>query len=58
MRVAYSAVGLSRATFYNRYQTSRDKDQPIIDDLNQVVGKNDRWGFGLCFAYFRNQGTT
>ena len=26
----------------------------MIDALNQVVGKNGRWGFGLCFAYLRN----
>ena len=29
-----------------------------MDALNQVVGKNGRWGFGLCFAYLRNQGHT
>jgi putative transposase len=56
VRVACSAVGLSRATFYKRPQTSNEKDQLIIDCLNQVVGKNGRWGFGLCFAYLRNQG--
>jgi putative transposase len=54
VRVACSSVGLSRATFYKRPQMSHEKDQPIIDCLNQVVGKNGRWGFGLCFAYLRN----
>lgn len=58
VRVACSAVGLSRATFYKRPQMSHEKDQPIIDFLNQVVDKNGRWGFGLCFAYLRNQGAT
>ena len=58
VRVACSAVGLSRATFYKRPPTSHEKDQPIIDCLNQVVGKNGRWGFGQCFAYLRNQGAT
>ena len=29
-----------------------------MDALNQVVGKNGRWGFGLCCAYLRNQGHT
>jgi putative transposase len=42
VRVACSAVGLSRATFYKRPQMSHEKDQPIIDCLNQVVGKNGR----------------
>jgi putative transposase len=27
-----------------------------MDALNQVLGKNGRWGFGLYFAYLRNQG--
>ncbi len=29
-----------------------------MDALNQVLGKHGRWGFGLCFAYLRNQGYT
>ena len=29
-----------------------------MDALNQFVGKHGRWGFGLCFAYLRNQGHT
>jgi len=53
---ACSAVGLSRASYYKRPQGLREKDQPVIDALNQVVGKNGRWGFGLCFAYLRNHG--
>jgi len=36
----------------------KEKGQPVIDALNQVVGKYGRWGFGLCFAYLCNQGHT
>ena len=54
--VACSAVGLSRASYYKRSTGLREKDQIVIDALNQVVGKNGRWGFGLCFAYLRNLG--
>ena len=53
---ACSAVGLSRASYYKKPAGLREKDRPVIDALNQVVGKNGRWGFGLCFAYLRNQG--
>ena len=54
--VACSAVGLSRASYYKKPQGLREKDQIVMDALNQVVGKNCRWGFGLCFAYLRNLG--
>jgi putative transposase len=55
---ACSAVGLSRASYYKKPAGLREKDQIVMDALNQVVGKNGRWGFGLCFAYLRNQGHT
>ena len=56
--VACSAVGLSRASYYKKPTGLREKDQPVMDALNRVVGKNGCWGFGLCFAYLRNQGHT
>jgi hypothetical protein len=34
----------------------REKHQIVIDVSNQVVGKNGRWGFGLCFVDLRNFG--
>jgi transposase InsO family protein len=49
-------MGLSRASYYKKPAGLREKDQIVIDALNQVVGKNGRWGFGLCFAYLRNEG--
>jgi len=56
VRVACEAIGLARATYYKKPVGLNQKDQPVIDALNQVVGKHGRWGFGLCFAYLRNQG--
>ena len=56
VRVACEAIGLARATYYKRPLQSKEKDQPVIDALNLVVGKHGRWGFGLCFDYLRNQG--
>ena len=55
VRVACEAIGLARATYYKKPVGLNQKDQPVIDALNQVVGKHGRWGFGLCFAYLRNQ---
>ena len=31
-------------------------DEPVIEVLNQVVAKNGRWGFRLCFDWLRNHG--
>ena len=56
--VACSAVSLSRASHYKKPAGLRKKNQPMMDALNQVVDKNGRWGFGLCFAYLRKQGHT
>jgi putative transposase len=58
VRVACEAIGLARATYYKKPAGLREKDRPVMDALNQVVGKHGRWGFGLCFAYLRNQGHT
>ena len=55
VRVACEAIGLARATYYKKPAGLREKDRPVMDALNQVVGKHGRWGFGLCFAYLRNQ---
>ena len=51
-------MGLLRGSYYKKPASLREKDQPVIDSLNQVVSKNVRWsfGFGLCFTYLRNLG--
>ena len=58
VRVACKAIGLARATYYKKPVGLKEEDRPVMDALNQVVGKHGRWGFGLCFAYLRNQGHT
>jgi hypothetical protein len=38
---------MAQATYYkNPAAGLKEKDQPVIDALNQVVGKHGRWGFG------------
>ena len=58
VRVACEAIGLARAIYYKKPAGLREKNQPVMDVLNQVVGKHGRWGFSLCFTYLRNQGHT
>ena len=53
---ACSAVGLSRASYCKKHAGLSERDQIVMDALNQVVGKNVCRGFGLYFAYLRNQG--
>ena len=49
-------LGLARSS-YCEHPTSRAKaDEPVIEVLNQVVAKNGRSGFRLCFDWMRNQG--
>ena len=56
IRVACETIGLALATYYKIPAGLYEQDQSIIDALNQVVGKHGRWGFGMYFAYLRNQG--
>ena len=58
VRVACEVIGLAPVTYYKKQAKPREKDQPVMDALNQVVGKYGRWDFGLCFAYLSNQGVT
>ena len=55
---ACAHIGLARSSYYERPVTKCKADAPIADALNQVVAKNGRWGFRLCFDYLRNQGHT
>jgi len=58
VRVACEAMGLARATYYKKPAGRSHKDESVMNALNQVVSKHSRWGFGLCFAYLRNQGAS
>lgn len=49
-------MGLARSSYYERPTSRAKADEPVIEVLNQVVAKNRRWGFRLCFDWMRNQG--
>ena len=49
-------MGLARSSYYERPETRAKADGPVIEVLNQVVAKNGRWGFRLCFDWMRNHG--
>ena len=49
-------MGLARSSYYERPVTRAKADAPVIEVLNQVVAKNGRWGFRLCFDWMRNHG--
>lgn len=49
-------MGLARSSYYERPRSKAKADEPVIEILNQVVAKNGRWGFRLCFDWMRNQG--
>ena len=48
-------MGLSRAAFY-RPAPSSDRDDEVIEALNQLVEKHPRWGFWKCFHRLRRLG--
>ena len=41
-------------SYYERPNSKAKTDEPVIEVLNQVVDKNGRWGFRLCFDWIRN----
>jgi len=49
-------MGLARSSYYERPASKARADEPVIEVLNQVVAKNGRWGFRLCFDWMRNHG--
>ena len=48
--------GWRESSYYERPSSRAKADEPVIEVLNQVVAKNGRWGFRLCFDWMRNQG--
>ncbi len=46
-------VSISRTAFY--YQSTLNDDSAIIDALNDLVEKHQRWGFPKCFKRLRNR---
>ena len=53
---ACRAVGLSRSAYYQPGTGSAQRDQPVIDALNELMDVCPRWGFGLCFDRLRLDG--
>ena len=47
---------LTGSPYYERPVTRAKTNAPVIEVPNQVVTKNGRWGFRLCFDWMRNQG--
>jgi putative transposase len=53
---ACRTVGLSRSALYKPSIDLAAKDAPVIDALNEIVGKRTRWGFWKCFERLRADG--
>lgn len=53
---ACDALQLSRSTFYRGTIDRSIADGPVIERLNEVVGKHSRWGFWKCFHWMRQHG--
>lgn len=53
---ACEVVRLPRATFYKPGKRSSERDQEVIDVLNQIVATELRWGFWKCFDRLRQMG--
>lgn len=47
---------LSRAAYYRQGIDWARRDAPVVDALNAVVEKRQRWGFWKCFDRMHNQG--
>lgn len=57
---ATAAVKLSRSAYYRKPQVNEElrqqRDQAVIDALNEVVEKCPRWGFWKCYDRLRLDG--
>ncbi len=56
MRRACNLAGLSRSAWYRPLEDKLARDADVIDALQEIVEKNQRWGFWLCFQRLRNLG--
>jgi putative transposase len=45
----------SRSNWYREAVGRAEKDAPVIDSLNEVVGLHGRWGFWKCFHWMRQK---
>mgnify|MGYP001559458192 CR=1 FL=1 len=51
-----NCIGMSRATYYRTSEVNEDFDTEIIEALNSMVERHNRWGFWKCFKAVRRQG--
>jgi len=56
IRRACAAVKLSRAAYYRGSDRGRPSDEPVIQALNETVGKHPKWGFWKCYSRLRLDG--
>lgn len=56
VRRACAAVKLSRAAYYRSPGPERALDVPVIEALNELVGRRPRWGFWKCYDRLRLDG--
>ena len=47
---------VGRSGWYRPPADRHERDAPVIDRLNEVVGKHGRWGFWKCFHWLRQRG--
>lgn len=52
---ACRAARLSRAAYYRQGVNWASRDAPVVDALNAVVEKRQRWGFWKCFDPLHDQ---
>lgn len=55
---ACRAVNLGRTSYYHQPRDQAEHDAPVIDRLNEVIGKHGRWGFWKCYHWMRFKGDT
>ena len=53
---ACRAVKLGRSNYDRPQRDQASLDAPIVERLNEVVGKHGRWGFWKCFHWMRLKG--
>ena len=49
-------LGLARSSFYRRGQPALERDQAVVDSLNELVGRHGRWGFWKCYRHMEEHG--
>ena len=56
VRRACNIVGLARSAWYCKPVDWMSRDREVIDALQEIVEKHNRWGFWMCFERLRLDG--